>query len=485
MTSLRELGRQYLWGKTVLKEDKSRVKTMTSSAFGQSESTKGMDLEMLRMIALKEPLVLKAIYKKNKDTFKNWFIVKSKDDKTVVDKKVLNIIDDFDKKSQIRNKMFVAGVCANIYGTGFIEKIYTEHGNAKADSKPSPTSKLINLEVINSECVKERKKSGKPNDEILYPIYREGIGNEILIHPDRIEVIRIDWLPFSYFGISRINVLSNVLQSKMTADKASGDFVDWAAKGLTDLTIDGMQDEQEKKAAQVLKAHPNTLIHDEDYKVQVFSPPRVDLNSFYDYFYVNIAAGLDMPKHILTGSDIGNVTGTEVGVSAYYGDVENIQKLVFTPILERIYTELLQSYGLEWDYNIDWNPIFVDELSEANILQSRSYSSTANKSAGIISVEEARQILNEGVVFLDINKVPEPPEKPPEVKPTIEPNIEPEEKPAEKVEEVVVSHFTPFLTSVQKEMIDRERELGEKEIIEQENRIKEAKKKRGRPKRNI
>jgi FKBP-type peptidyl-prolyl cis-trans isomerase (trigger factor) len=60
----------------------------------------------------------------------------------------------------------------------------------------------------------------------------------------------------------------------------------------------------------------------------------------------------------------------------------------------------------------------------------------------------------------------------------VEPNIEPQPvvKENEKVE------FIPFLTEVQKEMIRKEKELGEKELVEQEHRLKEAKKRKRKSK---
>ena len=468
MTSLRDLGRKYIWGVTELKQESRVARALVSDIepLESNKPTSSISLKGLRLIAMKEPLVRKAIYKKIRDTFKNWFTIKPVDSDGKVDPIDLKIIQDFDKKARFPYRLFISGVCANIYGTGFIEKIYREHGNTKASNKPSATAKLVNLENLNSENIKKRKKSNKKGDKTLYPVYSK-MGDEILIHPDRLEIVRIDWLPGSFLGVSTIDVLSNILQSKMTADKASGDFVDWISKGLIDVTIDGCDDTQEKKAKEVLKKHPSYLIHDEETTVNVHSPQRIDLNSFFEYFYVNIAAGLEMPKHILTGSDMGNVTGTEVGISAYYSDIENIQRLVFTPIIENIYTELLKSHGRTWKYIIDWNPIFVDELSEAKILQSRSYSAVESKNSNIISVEEARKILSEGVVDLDIKKIPEKPDVNPVEKPKTNPNINPQPV-------IKPMSYTPFLTKNEQDMIRRWKEYCMKEVEEQEKRLQEA-----------
>jgi len=463
MTSLRELGIRYIWGKPHQESKVNRVLSDNHGVSSIGSNIESISLDMLRKIALREPLVLKAIYKKNRDTFKNWFVVKTADGKGKVDKIDLKIIQDFDNKIHFPNVLFTTGVCANIYGTGFIEKTYNEHGNTKAINPPGKHAKLTGLQILDSEKIKSRKKSDKQGDTTLYPVY-SNYGDDILVSPKRLEVVRIDWLPHNYFGISKIDVLLNILNSKMTADKASGDFVDWAGKGMFDLTIVDMNDEQEKTATKKLKQHPSYLIHDQSYILDVKNPSKLDPKSFYDYFYVNIAAGLEMPKHILTGADVGDVTGSEVGTSAYYSDVENIQSLVFTPIIESIYTELLNTHGREWKYKIDWNPIFVDELSEAKILQTRSYSATQSVNANILSIPEARAMLNDGIVELDVEKIPEVEE--PAI-PTTDPNIEPQP--------VAKKEFIP-LTAIQKKMIKDWRDYCKREEEDQENRLAEAKK---------
>jgi len=151
-------------------------------------------------------------------------------------------------------------------------------------------------------------------------------------------------------------------------------------------------------------------------------------------------------------------------------DIENIQRLFFTPIVENIYKELLRSHGKAWKYDISWNPIFVDELSEAKILQTRAYASTQSKNAGIVDTSEARSILNDGIIHLDPDKDIEPPE--PEQPAISDPNVEPQ--PVKKAETRHIKRLTPM----QQEMIQRNRLIGEIELIEQDERVKQAGKKK-------
>jgi len=475
MTTLREIirdvGERYIWGLSATDDtsSNSKVKRIGGSNDYSGNRTKDVDLELLRKIVISEPLIRKAIFKKNRDTFKNWFVIQDMDGNILSDRNY-KIIRAFDKKTLFPNLLMQTGISANIYGTGFIEKIYNENSNTSSMSKITSRKNLIDLEILNSENIRERKKNpNNEHDSMLYPVYSKGNSGEKFIHPSRLEVVRIDKLPYSYFGISTVKILWNVLNSKMNADVSSGELLNWYGRGMYDIEIEGMTPEDENETKKQVKKHPDYLIHDEKVKVSVVNPTRIDPTPFYDYFYTNIAAGLEMPKHMLTGAEIGNVTGSEVGTSAYYSDIENTQKLVFTPIIENIYKELFRSFNKSWDYEIVWNPIFVDELSEAKILQTRSYSATQAANSGIVDTGEARKMLNQGIVYLDPDKKIESIiNDSPKVS---DPNVEPQ--PVEK-RESDESIYTPFLTPLQKDMIERTKLKGKIEEELQEQRIREA-----------
>ena len=467
-------GRQvFSWGEPEQSKIKRKV---TSTEYGGSEYKVGtISLQMLRKVALRSPILLKGIYKKNKDVFRNWFEIKPVDDNKKLDKTDVKILKDFDKRSLFPLKLFQAGVCADIYGTGFLEYIfYNEKGrDINPSTKPKDNYDIVDIVVLNPEFIKERKKKNK-KDNILYWVYKENINSdEKYVHPERIVPVIKDKLPHSSFGTSRVDVLANVLKSKLNSDVTSGEILNWFGKGILDWTITDMDDEQEKSMIKTAKAHPDTYIHDQDYSLEVKNPTRIDPKPFYEYFYANIAACLEMPVHMLIGQQIGNVTGSEVGISDYYRDVENNQKLIFSPIVEDIYTRVLKSRNKTWRYFLDWNPIFVDELSEAKIVQTRTYSVVQLFNAGIIDAKEARGMLNEGAIVLDVDKVPKK-ERDIPVIPITDPNIEPQPP----VKKPTVKHTLIDLLPSQKAMIDKIREFGRQEMMAQEERIKEAKKRK-------
>lgn len=435
-----------------------------------------IDLRTLRKIVLKEPLLYKAIWKKNKDTFKEWFEIKDIDDEEPIKGNDKKIIKNFNRKTDFKHVLTQAGYSANIYGTAFIEKLYDEHGNIKSSTDPKDSegnnkNPFIDIKLLDSEKIQRIKEHPKKDDDLLYYVYNDPkTGKQKFIHPNRIKKIVIDKLPNNEFGISKPFILLNILKSKMNFDVSSGEYLDWAGVGFFDVMIENMSDKQKKDAEKKFKEHPDVVVHDETYEIDSKNPKSLDPQHFIDYFYVNISACLEMPKHMLTGSEMGNITGSEVGLSSYYGDIENIQKLIFTPVIEDIYSEWFESHDKEWNYELDWNEIFVDELSEAKILQTRAYSAVqcVNSNTPIISVEEARKVLRDGHVEFVPEDVPDKGDDEGEDMP--DPNIEPQ--PTTKPEK---NEFKP-LTPMQKRMIEVEKELGKREIEKQEKRVNEAEK---------
>ena len=421
---LKILGRQlFSWGEPNVA---SKIERSMPGTMGGVSGYKAAAVSpvVFRKLASREPLFMKGATKKNMDLVRNWFTIKTVKDNVTAPDNILKIIYDYDKSVRFPYKIYTAGVCGDIYGTGFIERTFDEAANIKADSPPSPKAKPIGLLPKNSEFITLRKIHPVKKDKILYYIYKEKGGEEVFIHPDRLIDYATIRLPHSPFGISKVEILMNIMNSKMTSDQASGEIMDWFGTGLVDWTIQNMNDEEQDNMINVLKEHNKYLVHSERYTMDIKNPTRIDPKPFYEYFYTNTAAVFNMPTYMLIGGQSGNVTGSDVAFADYIQDISNIQNIILTPLIERVYKQLLESHGLPWKYKIVWNPIFTDELSEAKILQTRSYSATQNVNAGIVSISEGREILNNGVVDLDVNKIPEKP-KPPE-QPITDPNIEPQ-----------------------------------------------------------
>jgi len=116
---------------------------------------------------------------------------------------------------------------------------------------------------------------------------------------------------------------------------------------------------------------------------------------------LNIAAAIIMPTHLLTGIQVGRVTGAEIGFADYYRDVKDIQELEDTPLIETLYKSILENSGRVWKYSLKWNQIYVDELAEAEIMEKRVNAAEKAFNGGFVDQKEARIMFNKGQIELD------------------------------------------------------------------------------------
>lgn len=366
--------------------------------------TEELSLEKVREVALQTPLLMKGIRKKSLDSVRAWFNVVTNDG-THVPNTDLNIINDFESRSRIKYKWSEAVIASYIYGDGYLMILYANDRNP-IDEPPSPEAKPYTVEVLNSEKIKEikfhPKKTKFRKQHVLHFHYEDfNSGKDLWIHPDRIIHIAHNKLPHKIFGNSIVNLLRNIIKSKINVDIASGEILSWFAHGVFDITQEGMTPEEKQEWERIASKHPGYWIHDETAKISAVSPEAINPKPFYDYLIMQIAAALVLPTHVLTGIQTGRVTGSEIGFADYYKDVRDIQDLIYTPLLEWLYAKLLTSYGRKWKYRIQWNAFYVGELAEADILSRRVSSAVKAYEAGIISVDEARKIINEGQILLD------------------------------------------------------------------------------------
>jgi hypothetical protein len=229
---------------------------------------------------------------------------------------------------------------------------------------------------------------------------------------------------------------------------------------------------------ELLKANvaPKHFVHDDSYKISVINPTTIAPAEFNDYFYTNIANALEMPVAVLTGIRTGDIKGSESEKRQYLQNIANVQVTIIGPILERIYKKIADSAGVEWAHEVVFTPLYVDESSEAEILGKRMKAVRDGIESMVISEDEARRIIEEGVVELDHEAAaaapmekPEPEEEPKEEELELKPEIIAEiEEARASIEEAKISEISFSLQSdVDKlQQYLKERELGKKIIDE-------------------
>lgn len=371
-----------------------------------------------RKLALSSPLFMKGTQKKNMDTFRAWFKLVPSGNKSIPAKVDVDIAENFEKRSNIRRFMYLIGTSIDIYGDGYLLINFSSDvkGDKYLAEKPPENATPYDVSLINPEHVKEYVYLSDKNkaEGIMHLHYvNTNTREDKYIHPSRFLHFKDTELPFSMFGISKIDILRKIIESQIDIDIASGEILKWFSHGITTITKEGLTKPERDKLLKVLKTHPSYFVFDERAKLDVVPASAINPRPFYDYITMCIAAVMVMPTHILTGIEVGRVTGAEIGYGDYYRDIHDRQELVFSSQLEKLYTMLFSSYGREFKYKIVWNTIYIDELAEADLMGKRVAAAANATSYGIISKEEARRMLRDGEIELDPALIPEPDDREP------------------------------------------------------------------------
>ena len=444
---------------------------------GQKQTSKNLSDDDKLYIYTHDPITWKGINKKSRNLFNKWFEVDSPIDGEDIPEPIETRVQEFNQNSSLKRKMMQNCVNMLVQGNGYLELQCLEPEDIGLETELSPQAELIDIAVIDPRTIKQDRVKNEQADKINniqtplpdveYFVQRQGRGKpNLLVHPSRIIHTSIYNFGDSSYGISPIEVAFKVANSKINSDWALGEILFRFGKPFLVCNIeDGTDEDIEEVFSALGKLNPKTgFAGTNKYKFQILNPSGViHPKEFVDAFYTNLACALEMPLMILLGVQKGAVTGSEVDLSDYYNDLASIQETVMTPVLNRIYTQL---FGV-WDYEVFWNIIFVDEKTKAE--QTKIYAEVIKilySDSGIIDDITARQMCREWDIPIpeehELDIVEEPIGNIPIVE--IEPPFE-EAKIRKPTQEEL-------------EFAERMRSLGEKELVEQEKRLKQNHKSR-------
>lgn len=315
--------------------------------------------ENIEKVWRRDPLVKKGITKKADDIIGEWSIEDPRDGFDVPDE-IENKIALFNTEHDVKNKLRVSAINWMLYGDFFLE---LDDGN----TDPKAELFMGNLKDIHIIHPKTMKILTDKNNIITGYLFRYA-GEKITFHPSRIIHRPHDPCGDSHYGLSVIENGYNIIISKMNADVATGEHIYRTAHPLPELAHEKLVPEKDKEAAQETLASlsPKTgIVSTNGWKFEMHNPTAINLRSYFDNYYVNLAAALGMPTMILLGVQKGAVTGSEVDLADYYNQITRIRTNIFSGVLREIYRALT---GLDpFPYDIYWHPLMVDERSETEM----------------------------------------------------------------------------------------------------------------------
>jgi len=447
-----------------------------------------------RKLALSVPLFWKGVQKKSFDIFRSWIFfdpVGDREKPSLIDMKIIN---NFERRTNILQKMALGFINAYVYGDGFI--LISFLGESKEQDlsiPPEDNAEPIQLTLLDSEHINEMVvlESNKKSRLKHFHYFHIEESMDFLIHPDRLIHLKTDFLPFSNFGISKVDIARKILNSMVEVDIAVGDLLKWFAHGFLHWSKSPLSSNEKNEMMKVLEQHPYAIVDDKnEYDLKVHNPTAIQPKEFFDWLVLKIAAVLVMPTHILTGVQIGKTTGAEVGYSDYRKDIQDIQDIIISPHLYRLYTMLFEANDRKFNYHIKWVETYVDEMSEANIMFKRASIVERLWKTGTADRPERRKIMNDGYVVLEPDAIPDMIVPPPSVKQETDKEEKPEKD--EKTKKITNSAFSEHLKTIPKlfesisteqqdmiyatkELAEHERLLGIEELEKQDTRMKEAK----------
>jgi len=463
--------------------------------------TKELSVKKCIKAAEQCPLFMKGARKKAKDSIRAWHRIEHLDKQKKPFSIDLLYINNFIRRNNLPKLWERLRVASFVTGDGYLLITFQNDDTTKLDEAPSEDAIPFKLDIIKSNYITAiGYKDDIWKEKFVKHYHYEDVENDkdLWIHPDRIVHMTNDQL-FGDFGHSKVNLLRNIIKSSVNIDIATGDILSWFAHGVFDIKEDGLDEASEKRWLNILKKHPGALIHNEDSEIKAVKPEAIDPKPFYDYLILSIAAAFYMPTHILTGIQVGKVTGAEIGTGDYVKDLKDDQYLEYNPLLEQLYSKILKGKGRSFsNYEIIWNPIYIDELSEAEIMLKRVQAGDlafngSRGAGGFADLEETRRIFNQGQIELDIDKKvkvksAQQPQK--ELSPgeTVTKPTEKAKKAMEKygitegpgeppkplrpepdIQKLQLDEATKLMIKKKKELAEQEKKLGEEILKEQED----------------
>lgn len=456
--------------------------------------TKKLSVEKCIEVAEQCPLFMKGARKKSRDSIRAWHKIEHIDKTKKPYNMDLVYLRLFTRRNNLKKLWETFRMASYITGDGYLLITFEDDEETKIDDAPAEGACPYKVRLLKSQFIKDigyhpSKKHFKAKYVKHFHYVDDKENRDEWIHPDRILHMPMDEL-FGEFGNSKANLLRNVIKSSVNVDIATGDILAWFAHGLLDIEVLDGDDDTIKKWENTVNKHPAAYVHTEEAKLAALAPQAIDPEPFYNYLILSIAASYFMPTHILTGIQVGKVTGAEIGTGDYVKDLKDDQELDFNPLLSRLYEMILKAKGKSWDnYEIVWNPIYIDELSEAEILMKKVTAADlafngSRGAGGFIDQEESRRIFNKGQIVLDAPKKVKvkapmlaPSSEKPDTKEATKKIVKPTKKAKEAAVELGIDLYTFQLDSATRAMIEKrkaqvkkEQELGKEILEEQDNK---------------
>lgn len=350
-----------------------------------------------------EPMLSGAIDETASKMCDNWFYMDTPEEDETIDTTTRDDLVQFHRDIEIQNTVQEQIKNSMIYGNCWLE-IVPDTGEERQDAPVTPEQGLSNVFLTEpSFFLHEIEWINKAKNEFYFLERKPNTSEVIKWHNSRL--IPLPWykLGTSVFGHGVYERAFKSIQSKLNKlDWALGEIIYRYGKPFLTINITNASEKEIKQAFKILqKLNPQTgFAGTERHQFDIKNPDAVDPTPFIEFYYKNCAAAVRMPYMIFIGVQKGQLEGSKVDYSGWYSTLASWQRTKINNIIHRINNQYLKG---NWNDDIFWNPIFIDEESQLKNEETiAKISELLYMKAGIVTEDEIRQYLrNKGMEWVD------------------------------------------------------------------------------------
>lgn len=365
-------------------------KTRTTDAGLPEEIAAFIDTELLGYLEnayLQEPLTRKGILKRSHDAVERWLDIISED------ARVIEAFEEFETRTDLRNRLIDMLKNSMIYGVGYLEVVI--EGDDTAPDEPLPSGRIEELALVSPKLL--APVWDKETGHVAYfAHYKPGLNETVHVHPSRIIMLPYDTIRDGHRFVGVIEPMLHVVAAKIELDKASGQI---PKKVVSQIIAVNIANGTRKEVTEWLNAleklkEAGRFVASDRVNFQFHEAAKaLDIKPYSEHLIYQIAGGVGVPYTVLLGAGAGTISTSETNLRDYYSDLKDIQTRL-TPLIRAVFNLELKALGMDGaDYTVEWREIFADEQSEADVLARKAAAIEKLISVGIITTDEARDIL--------------------------------------------------------------------------------------------
>lgn len=370
------------------------------------ESIKKLSVEELELAYRSSGVIFKGINKKARDAIRKGFWIEP-DVEDREDAEELNAqAREWMRRVAYKPKAIEALREMFVFSQGFLELGYAD----KAPSDSEPAKSAVPLAVYNvpyNAILPVKDEAGvvafyltgqdvRNLPDSVVEASKKGVlpSGVKRVHPKRIQHFEVNSIlgkPISVIEAAYVNLLA-----KLAGDLSAGDILEWYSKGFFTVNVEYGTPEELAEIRKLLdaakRARQNHFVGTERSKFDIKSPANPNITQFYDNFYLEIAAALEMPSMVLLGVQKGTVTGSGTDLVEYYDEVHAFQSL----LLEAPFLEMMRRVLKRDDISLDFVQLYVDKQTEADVAFKRAQAATQLYGARVLTRAEAVRFMRDG-----------------------------------------------------------------------------------------